>query len=203
MIFACHRINTIKKLKKIPKFYAIEIDVRDYKNKIILHHDPFKKGDTLSKFLESYNHRFLILNIKSEGIEIKVLQMLKKFNIKKYFFLDCSFPSIIKLIKGKNRNIAIRISDYESFDNLKKMKYLVKWVWIDCFNTIPLNQKNYNLIKKYKFKICLVSPELHGRKINNKRVINLIKTQKIHIDMLCSKINFFQTWRKKLKLNYE
>ena len=203
MIFACHRINTIKKLKKIPKFYAIEIDVRDYRNQIILHHDPFKKGDTFSKFLENYNHRFLILNIKSEGIEIKVLRILKKFNIKKYFFLDCSFPSIIKLIKSKNRNIAIRISDYESFDNLKKMKYLVKWVWIDCFKKIPLNQKNYNLIKKYKFKICLVSPELHGRKINNKRVVNLIKNKKIHIDMLCTKIKFFQTWRKKLKLNYE
>ena len=83
------------------------------------------------------------------------------------------------------------------------MKYLVKWVWLDCFKTIPLNQKNYNLIKKYKFKICLVSPELHGRKINNERVINLIKNKKIHIDMLCTKIKFFQTWRKKLKLNYE
>ena len=177
--------------------------MRDYRNQIILHHDPFKKGDAFSKFLENYNHRFLILNIKSEGIEIKVLRILKKFNIKKYFFLDCSFPSIIKLIKSKNRNIAIRISDYESFDNLKKMKYLVKWVWIDCFKKIPLNQKNYNLIKKYKFKICLVSPELHGRKINNKRVIDLIKRKKIRIDMLCTKIKFFQTWRKKLKLNYE
>ena len=203
MIFVSHRINTIKKLNKTPKFYGVEIDLRDYKKKIILSHDPFKSGDSFYEFLKIYDHKFLILNVKSEGIENDILKIIKKFNIKNYFFLDCSFPSIIKLIKINNRNIAIRISDYESFDNLKKMKYLVKWVWLDCFKTIPLNQKNYNLIKKYKFKICLVSPELHGRKINNKRVIDLIKRKKIRIDMLCTKIKFFQTWRKKLKLNYE
>ena len=203
MIFACHRINTIKQLKKIPKFYAIEIDLRDYKNEIILHHDPFKQGDAFSKFLKNYDHKFLILNIKSEGIEIKVLQILKKFKITKYFFLDCSFPSIMKLIKNKNKNIAIRISDYESFDNLRKMKNLAKWVWVDCFNKIPLSMQNYKLIKKNKFKICLVSPELHMRKINNKKIISLIKNKKIFIDMLCTKTKFFKIWEKKLNLNYE
>jgi len=200
MIFTCHRINTVKELKKIPKYYGIEIDLRDYKKQIIIHHDPYEKGDNFSKFLKYYNHKFLILNIKSEGIENKVLTLIKRFNIRKYFFLDSSFPSVIKLIKNRNKNIALRISDYESFDNLKKMKHLIKWVWIDCFNKIPLNQKNYDLIKKYKYKICLVSPELHGRKIGNKHVINLIKNKKIKIDMLCTKIKFFRKWKKKLKI---
>ena len=77
-----HRINTIKKLKKTPKFYGIEIDVRDYKKKIILSHDPFRPGESFYEFIKKYDHKFLILNVKSEGIESNILQILKKFKIK-------------------------------------------------------------------------------------------------------------------------
>ena len=195
MIFVGHRINTIKKLKKTPKLYGVEIDLRDYKKKIILSHNPFKSGDGFYEFLKKYNHKFLILNVKSEGIEPRILKILKKFKIKNYFFLDCSFPALMNLVKIGNNNIALRISDYESFNTLTNMKYLVKWVWIDCFKNIPLNEKNYKLIKKYKYKICLVSPELHGRKINNDKFFKLFKRKKIKIDMLCTKSKFFKNWK--------
>ena len=195
MIFASHRINTIKHLKKTSKNYGVEIDLRDHKKKIILSHDPCKSGDSFVEFLKEYNHKFLILNIKSEGIELMALQAIKKFKIKNYFFLDCSFPSLVNLIKKGNKNIALRVSDYESFDNLIKMKNLIKWVWVDCFENIPLDVKKYNLIKKYKYKICLVSPELHGRRIGNERFINLIKKNKIKIDMVCTKEKFFKNWK--------
>ena len=39
-----HRVNNSSKLLSIPKKYGVEIDVRDYKNKLILNHDPFKNG---------------------------------------------------------------------------------------------------------------------------------------------------------------
>ena len=41
-----HRINSIKKLKKIPKNFGVEIDLRVYQSKIILNHEPFKSGDS-------------------------------------------------------------------------------------------------------------------------------------------------------------
>ena len=195
MIFVSHRINTIKKLKKTPKFYGVEIDLRDYKKKIILSHNPFKSGDSFYEFLKKYDHKFLILNVKSEGIESTILKILKKFKIKNYFFLDCSFPALMNLVKIGNKNIALRISDYESFKTLNYMKYLVKWVWIDCFKSIPLNEKSYKLIKKYKYKICLVSPELHGRKVHNDKFFKLFKSEKIKIDMLCTKSKFFKNWK--------
>ena len=47
-----HRVNNISKLQKIPNNYGIEIDVRDYKNKLILNHDPFKNGTNLEPFLK-------------------------------------------------------------------------------------------------------------------------------------------------------
>ena len=199
MIFVSHRINTIKKLKKTPKFYGVEIDLRDYKKKIILSHDPFKSGECFYEFLKKYDHKFLILNVKSEGIENSVLKILKKFKIKNYFFLDCTFPSLINLTKKGIKNIAIRVSDYESFHTLRNMKYLAKWVWIDCFKNIPLDEKKYKLIKKYKYKICLVSPELHRRKIGNRKFLKLVKSQKIKIDMLCTKQDFFENWKNIFK----
>ena len=97
-----HRVNNSSKLLSIPKKYGVEIDVRDYKNKLILNHDPFKKGEYLKKFLKNYNHGTLIINIKSEFIEFEILKILNRFKIKNYFFLDSSYPVIINLSKKKN-----------------------------------------------------------------------------------------------------
>ena len=69
-----HRVNTIKKLKKIQKIFEAEIDLRVYKSKIILNHEPFKSGDTLDNFLKHYKHGTLILNIKEDGIEDAVIK---------------------------------------------------------------------------------------------------------------------------------
>ena len=54
-----HRVNTIKKLKKIPNIFGAEIDLRVYKSKIILNHEPFKSGDTLDNFLKYYKFQNL------------------------------------------------------------------------------------------------------------------------------------------------
>ena len=99
-LFCCHRINTINELKKIPNHYGIEIDLRDNLNgDIYISHDPFKSGENFGEFLKYYKHSFIILNIKSERIEYKVLELLKKHDIQNYFFLDSSFPMIYKLSK--------------------------------------------------------------------------------------------------------
>ena len=72
MILTAHRINSINKLKNLNQNYGVEIDLRDYNKNIHLSHDPFKKGIKFSEYLKKYNHKFIICNIKSERIEIKV-----------------------------------------------------------------------------------------------------------------------------------
>ena len=114
MYLISHRINSIKQLKKLDKKYGIEIDIRDDGKKLIVVHDPFKKGVRLINFLKHYNHKILIANIKSERIEDKVIKVFKKMKISKYFFLDSSFPKIIELTKKKFKKIALRVSYYES-----------------------------------------------------------------------------------------
>ena len=77
----------------------MEVDVRDYKNKLVLSHDPFKDGENFIKYLKYFKHKFLIVNIKSE-IETKVFKILKQKKITNYFFLDITIPFIIKLYKN-------------------------------------------------------------------------------------------------------
>jgi hypothetical protein len=187
MIYVNHRINTIEQLKKINKNEGVEIDIRDYNNKLILTHDPFcgDEGDELKEYLKHYNHKFIILNIKSEGIEYKVKELLNKYQIINYFFLDCSFPMIYKLIKMNENNIAIRLSEYESIENVLKLKKLVKYVWLDCFTTdFIINKELEDELHKNGFKICIVSPELQGHDISN---IKKYKKYIHEIDYICTK----------------
>ena len=100
MIIIKHRVNTIKEVKKIDNKFGIEIDLRSNKSKIYLHHDPFKKGEEFSKWIKFYNHRLLILNVKEEGLEKKILSTLKKYKINNYFFHDQTFSSMLKNMKS-------------------------------------------------------------------------------------------------------
>ena len=194
MEFIAHRINTIKELNQIPNEYGIEIDLRDYGDKLILQHDPFSNGEDFESYLQHYKHGTMILNIKSERIEIKVLELIKKYNIKKYFFLDSSFPMIKTLVDMGEKNIALRFSEFESIDLLIKMKGKVKWVWIDCFTKLPLTYLNYKQLKGLDYKLCLVSPELQSQ---DEKIIDykkFISENEILLDAVCCKHHNITKW---------
>lgn len=188
MIKIIHRVNTKNLLKNISNNYGVEIDIRSNNGRLILNHDPHKNGEDLTEWISFYNHKFLILNIKEEGIEENVIKLMKANSISNYFLLDLSFPSIIRL-KEQEKNIAVRLSHFESFETVEKLKNKVNWIWIDMVNdTIPFSKSNYNIIQEYGFKTCIVSPELWGRPISS---IERVKTQLIDnnykIDAVCTK----------------
>ena len=192
MLYIKHRINTINDLKSVPQNMGIEVDIRYEGNKLILHHDPFVSGEDFEAFLQEYKHAFIILNIKSEGIEEKTLQLINKHNIKEYFLLDITFPQVVKLSKAGNKNIAIRFSEYEPIEQALRLKGLVNWVWIDCFNDLPLNEKTYLGLKKY-FKICIVSPELQKHSTDTIPELKKILS-KCAVDAICTKVP--ELWKK-------
>lgn len=196
IFYYCHRINNSIDLENIPKYHGIELDVRDKNKELILSHDPFNDGELFCNFLKEYNNSSIILNIKSERIEYKVLEELKKNNINNYFFLDCSFPMIYQLNKIGEKNIAIRFSEYESIESVLLVKDKVSWVWIDCFNKFPLTKDIYNKIKDANLKICLVSPELQG---HNRTLIykfkESIKKNNFIIDAICTKAYNIDFWK--------
>lgn len=198
-LFCCHRINTIEELKKTPNYYGIEIDLRDNINgDIHIAHDPYIQGELFCNFLQHYQHSFIILNIKSERIESKILELLKKYNIVNYFFLDSSFPMIYQLSSEGEKNCAIRFSEFESLDTIMNMKNRVKWVWIDCFTKNPLTPSTYKLLKDSGFKLCFVSPELQNQPKKLQLYRDYFVENNIKLDMICTKSYNIDTWENKV-----
>ena len=187
-----HRVNSIKKLHKIPNNFGVEIDLRVYQSKIILNHEPFKSGDTLDNFLKHYKHGTLILNIKEDGIEDKVLKKVKSARIKSYFLLDVEFPYIFKCLKNRQKNIAIRFSENESIETAKLFKNNFKWLWIDTVSKLPLNKRNLKIINK--FKSCLVCPERWGRPNQIKNYKKKLKSLNFLPDAVMTSLKYAEKW---------
>ena len=188
-LIICHRKNTIKQLIDTPIEYGVEIDVRSYNNKIILNHDPMKNGESLNNWVRKYNHKFLIINIKEEGLEKYIIKILKNKKIKEFFFLDQSFPFLIKTLNSNETRCAIRFSEYEDIKTINNLKKKINWVWVDHFSKFPLNKSISNSLKKKNIKICIVSPEIVKKTSiqNLKKLKNSIKKKNIHIDAVCTK----------------
>jgi len=195
MKFIAHRINTIEELKKVPTNFGVELDLRDFGNRLILQHDPFTDGEDFEEYLKHYNHGLMILNIKSERIEYRVLELVKKYKVRDYFFLDSSFPMIFLLSKEGETNIALRFSELEGLDTILSMKGKVKWVWVDCFTKLPIDQKSFSILKEASFKLCLVSPELQKREIDIEAYSDYLKSENIVFDAICTKLHNIQRWQ--------
>ncbi len=189
MIIISHRRNTIQDLKSTDTKYGIEVDIRSNNSDLIIHHDPFEEGQNFNLWIEQYNHKFLILNVKEEGLEKRLIDIMRHKNIKDYFFLDQSFPFIVKWSNLGEKNCAVRVSEFESINTALALSKKVKWIWVDCFTRFPLTKKDVYSLKESGFKLCLVSPELQGRKAEEEIPIykDLINSLQIKIDAVCTK----------------
>jgi len=187
MEYIAHRINTIEELKRLPLDVGVELDIRDRGGRLILQHDPFTDGEYFEEYLKFYKHGTMILNIKSERVEFRVLELLKNYKVKRYFFLDSSFPMIYLLSRENEKNIALRFSEFEGLDTILNMENKVKWVWVDCFSKLPLDKEKFEILKSKGFKLCLVSPELQQQpeKIGEYRYYLL--QNHINPDAICTK----------------
>jgi hypothetical protein len=159
-----HRINTKEELISTPNELGVELDIRSNAEKIILHHDPFKNGEVFQDYLDNYRHAGIILNTKEEGLESLLIKMMIENNIEDYFFLDLSLPFLIKTIRNGCKKVAVRFSEYEPLEFIKKFEGHAEWVWVDCFKKNILKPSDIGYLKS-NFKICIVSPELQGHPI--------------------------------------
>ena len=123
--------------------------------------------------------------VEAEGMEERILELMLKYEVKNYFFLDLSLPYLIKYMKKGVNQMAIRFSEFEPLEFVLGFAGKVDWVWIDCFTDLTLNHDNYLILKK-NFKLCLVSPELQGYDLSR---IDEFKTklQGMELDAVCTK----------------
>lgn len=184
-----HRRNTLEELAATPATYGIEVDIRSYGQKLVVHHEPFVEGVLLEEWLAAYSHGVLILNVKEEGLETRLIQLMERFEIVDFFFLDQSFPFLVKYSKLGERRCAVRVSEFESIQTALTLAGKVDWVWVDCFSNFPLGNDDATLLKEAGFKLCLVSPELQGRdaELEIPQLVELLKERNICADAVCTK----------------
>ncbi len=189
MKLIAHRRNTIEELSRVPLKCGVEIDIRSYGGEIILHHDPFSSGEKLEDWASCYKHQFLILNVKEEGLEQRILDIMDRYGISNFFFLDQSFPFLIKWSQLGERRCAVRVSQFESIDTALTLSGKVDWVWIDCFTELTLTHEDYLRLKNAAFKLCIVSPELQGRNadVEIPKMIEILRERQILVDAVCTK----------------
>ena len=163
MIIIRHRRNTREEPSEISTGHGAEIDIRSQGNDLVLHHEPYETGTSFEAWLEDYRHQTLILNVKEEGLEDRALELMARHSIDDFFFLDQSFPFLIKTARTGESRCAVRVSEFETIDTALSLAGKVQWVWVDCFTKFPLDREAASQLKANGFKLCFVSPELQGR----------------------------------------
>lgn len=158
-----HRRNRIAELVATSVAYGVEVDIRSRGHDLITEHDPFTDGDRFKDWIRAYRHALLILNVKEEGLEKRLLSVMAEHGIERFFFLDQSFPFLVRTAAAGERRCAVRVSEYEACDTALAVAPLIDWVWVDCFTRFPLSATEAGALKSAGLRLCLVSPELHGR----------------------------------------
>lgn len=145
--------------------FGIELDVRDLNQDMVIAHDlPHSKNINLlfEKVLELKNiHKIaLAINIKADGLQDRIITLLKQYQISNYFLFDMAVPDAISYYRKGLRNIYSRQSEYE----LEPSFYgLCSGVWLDEFEEEWITQDVIKHHLKNQKKLCIVSPELHKK----------------------------------------
>ncbi len=188
MIIVRHRVNTISDLSTIPSSQGVEIDIRSNGGELIIQHDPFKDGEYLNDWISLFHHQLLILNVKEDGLEDRIIDALSAIGRVSYFFLDQSFPSFFKLSKVRPEACSIRASEFESLE--LGIALQPGWVWFDShIGNWDYLSKSFDMLRGTQIKTCLVSPELQRQDCDGELAYlkSKIYNESISFDAVCTK----------------
>jgi len=144
--------------------FGTETDIRDYKGELVISHDiADDKSISVKEMFEIYNKYDntlpLALNVKADGLQVKLKELLEEYKIENYFVFDMSVPDGLGYLK-QNIKAFTRESEYEKIPSFYDEAY---GIWLDEFQghwiTKEVTEKH---IKNGK-QICIVSPDLHKR----------------------------------------
>ena len=180
--------NTIKSFERSFSLgFGTETDVRDFNGELVISHDiPNELVLSLETFFQlfnSYDNSLpLALNIKSDGLQEPLLNLIKEYNIENYFVFDMSIPDTLGYLK-KNINIFTRQSEYEKNPAFYEES---KGVWLDEFNFNWITKEKIQNHLSNNKSVCIVSSELHKRSSINqweifKEGFDIIHNNKVNI----------------------
>jgi glycerophosphoryl diester phosphodiesterase len=146
--------------------FGAEIDVRDAAGRLVISHDVPTRHElhlSLDEVLESHR-RFapdscLALNVKADGLQSLLGDMLREFGVRDYFTFDMSIPDMLGYASGGLRFFT-RHSDVEVQPVLYSK---ASGVWVDSLFSDWVTEDVLAAHFSAGKEIALVSPELHHR----------------------------------------
>jgi hypothetical protein len=153
--------------------FGLETDVRDSGGRLYISHDPVEISDaaghnsggpmTAEAFFDLYrkigNGLPLAINIKSDGLQTRLRDMLSAYDVTNYFVFDMSVPDTLGYVK-LGMPFFTRESEYEPEPALYDA---AAGVWMDCFKGEWFTEADIARHLDAGKQVCLVSPELHQR----------------------------------------
>lgn len=144
--------------------FGTETDIRDYKGELVISHDiADEKCISVKEMFEIYNKYdnslLLALNIKADGLQVKLKELLEEYKITNYFVFDMSVPDGLGYLK-QNIKAFTRESEYEKIPSFYDEAC---GIWLDEFQGHWITKEVIEKHIKNNKQICIVSPDLHKR----------------------------------------
>ncbi len=169
------------------QYDGLEIDLKNYLGDVILSHDPVIPDTDLiflEDILESFPDTFYALDIKESGIEGRLADLIKKYNIQNYMCFDLALPDVLHY-RTIGLNVYGRFGDEDTFPHRKEH---YNGFVIDVFN-----DRNWSSIwdelhhLKINKPLFFISPELHQHSHSNMwEVLRTFSRDYSHEIFLCT-----------------
>ena len=109
--------------------FGVELDVRDFKSKIIISHDPSLSTHPilLSDFFDLFKtykqkNKMVAVNIKTDGIAEEISRLVNQYDISNYFTFDMSIP---EMLHYKNYKYLVINEDFDTA--LSDLEIIICW----------------------------------------------------------------------------
>ena len=154
--------------RSIRQGYGIETDIRDYEGRLVIAHDVPQPGEELMSFddfLQLYSvntdkNAVLAINIKSDGLHQLLEQALQKNTPGDYFVFDMSVPALFFGYRKTKIPFFVSVNEYMQTPPLFSE---CAGIWLDAYEDIWYHTDDIQAFAGKGKKVCIVSPELHGR----------------------------------------
>lgn len=164
--------------------FGTETDVRDCNGKLVIAHDvPNGNEMQLTDFVKIIGKRQLPLavNIKADGLALLLKQAMDNAGVVDWFVFDMSVPDMRAYLQA-GVSVFARMSEVE-----KEPAWFnqVTGIWLDSFHDIWYDANQILALLHNGKRVCIVSPELHGREFE--LLWQMLLPLSMHSDlMLCT-----------------
>jgi glycerophosphoryl diester phosphodiesterase len=144
--------------------HGIETDLRDRDGGIVVSHDPaVQEAIAFETLLEAHAARGpgtpLALNIKADGLQGPVSQLLARHQVREFFVFDMSVPDSLPYLRA-GMPVFVRLSEFEPESGLLDR---AAGIWLDAFESEWWTLDMVRALCARRKTVAIVSPELHGR----------------------------------------